>query len=294
VFGRPVTFAGNAVEISIRTVFEACAFVDGVFINIGELLAGGNPTVIEALREMGASDEVLQKVVSAFSGRRVSSIDETLNQVILADDEGDIAVTPMMSVAMASFLSSLRPESAEFFIPSQTYSVGGSKAQNIAGFAMDLSGHQTALSSGIPYFQRTETDALVRGIHYPAALWNRLSQNLTAFLEVDMEGWRNKDRDRYLSVHLEKALQVLVAPLLSLRTVLESGVDLNETTLVKLQSPFAPATLKFVRGDAVEDDLETLTDEAMVRLTRNVKASLPGEMYRILRSHVTVWLEEMK
>jgi hypothetical protein len=294
VFGRPVTFAGNAVEISVRTIFEACAFVDGVFTNLAEQLAKANPAVINALREIGASDEVLRKAVAAFSERRVSSVDETLNQVILADNEGDVAVTPMMSVAMASFLSSLRPESADFFIPSQTYSVGGSNARNIAGFAMDMSGYQTALSSGIPYFQRTEADALVRGIHYPAALWNRLPQSLTAFLEVDMEGWRNKDRDRYLSIHLEKALQVLVAPLLSLRNVLESGVDLNEATLAKLQSPFAPAALKFVRGNAADDDLEKLTDEAMIRLTRNIKVSLPGEMYRILRSHVSAWLEELK
>jgi hypothetical protein len=159
---------------------------------------------------------------------------------------------------------------------------------------MDMSGSQTALSSGIPYFPRTETDALVRGIHYPAALWNRLPQSLTAFLEVDMEGWRNKDRDRYLSVHLEKALQALVAPLLSLRTVIESGVDLHEATVAKLRSPLAPAALKFVRGDAAENDLEKLTDEAMIRLTRNIKVSLPGEMYRILRSHVAAWLEELK
>jgi hypothetical protein len=294
VFGRPVTFAGNAPAIGIRTVFEACAFVDGVFVNIGELLAASNPAVLNSLREIGASDEILRKTVSAFTGRRVSSLDETLNQVILADEKGDIAVTPIMSVAMASFLSSLRPESAELFIPSQTYVVGGSHPRNIAGIAMDTSGHQTALSSGIPYFQRTETDALVRGIHYPAALWNRLSQNLTAFLEVGMEGWRNKDRDRYLSVHLEKALQVLVAPLLSLRAAIENGVDLTEATVAKLRSPFAPSALKFVRGDAADDDLEQLTDEAMIRLTRNIKVSLPGEMYRILRSHVAAWLEELK
>lgn len=267
----------DATLVGARFFFESVFFLDGEPLSVLAFLLNDDQRLSRFLKNIGLSEAAITAWRQAAQ-QLPSHLSPLQAQLLLNDaDDNWISVTPMLSVAVAAWLSHWRRETLLEDIDGTSTSheskrplfnieaveYGGTNARNIAAVLMDCSGTLYHPKIAAPTIRRDHVKQLLRRCHRPVALIvpKPLRGQTLAALTADYANLPNEALHAKLSAHIQTLLGTLLSDVIELHSLLDGESE----DAMAFQLEFNGITnshpnLRFALGNAGAADIKNIAN----------------------------------